>query len=53
MADNYLEKRYDEYLERREAADKARRAAWKKRLKAYREKNGAGSNTGTGSQIKK
>lgn len=38
MADNYLEKRYDEYLQRRSDAEKAKRAAWKKRLKAYREK---------------
>ena len=31
MADNYLERRYDEYL-----AEKAKRTAWKKRLDAYR-----------------
>ena len=38
MADNYLEKRYDEYLERKAAAEKARRAAWKKQLDAYRKR---------------
>ena len=38
MADNYLEKRYDEYLQRKAAAEKAKRAAWKKRLDAYRRK---------------
>lgn len=36
MADNYLEKRYDEYQARREAERKARNRAWKKRLDAYR-----------------
>lgn len=36
MADNYLEKRYDDYLARKEKAEKARRASWKKRLNAYR-----------------
>ena len=36
MADNYLERRYDEYLERKAAAEKAKRKAWKKRLDAYR-----------------
>lgn len=38
MADNYLEKKYDEYLERKAAAEKARRLAWKKRMDAYRKK---------------
>ena len=36
MADNYLEKRYDEYVARKEAEQKARQRAWKKRLDAYR-----------------
>lgn len=47
MADNYLEKRYDEYLQRRSDAEKAKRAAWKKRLKAYREKMKEKSGTET------
>ena len=38
MADNYLEKKYDEYLARKAAAEKARRLAWKKRMDAYRKK---------------
>lgn len=38
MADNYLEKRYDEYLERKAAAEKAKRKAWKKRMDAYRKR---------------
>ncbi len=38
MADNYLEKKYEEYLDRKAAAEKARRAVWKKRLDAYRKK---------------
>lgn len=38
MADNYLEKKYEEYLARKAAAEKARRLAWKKRMDAYRKK---------------
>ncbi len=38
MADNYLERRYDEYLERKAAAEKAKRTAWKKQLDAYRKR---------------
>lgn len=38
MADNYLERKYDEYLKRKEAAEKAKRVAWKKRMDAYRKK---------------
>lgn len=38
MADNYLEKRYQEYLEKKAAAEKAKRAAWKKRMDTYRKK---------------
>ena len=38
LADNYLEKRYDEYVARKEAEQKARQRAWKKRLDAYRRK---------------
>ena len=38
MADNYLEKRYDEYVARKEAEQKARQRAWKKQLEAYRKK---------------
>ena len=40
MADNYLEKRYDEYVARKEAEQKARQRAWKKRLDAYRSVHG-------------
>lgn len=36
MADNYLERKYEEYLERKAAAEKARRVEWKKRMDAYR-----------------
>lgn len=53
MADNYLEKKYEEYLARKAAAEKARRLAWKKRMDAYRKKladessvNQAGTGTG-------
>jgi len=38
MADNYLERKYEEYLERKAAAEKARRAAWKKRMDDYRKR---------------
>ncbi len=53
MADNYLEKKYEEYLARKAAAEKDRRLAWKKRMDAYRKKladessgNQAGAGTG-------
>ncbi len=38
MADNYLERKYQDYLSRRETAEKARKKAWKKRMDAYRKK---------------
>ena len=38
MADNYLERKYEEYLERKAAAEKAKRTAWKKRMDAYRKR---------------
>lgn len=38
MADNYLERKYEEYLEMKAAAEKAKRIAWKKRMDAYRKK---------------
>ncbi len=38
MADNYLERKQEEYLARKAAADKAKRLAWKKRMDAYRKK---------------
>lgn len=46
MADNYLEKKYEDMLERRSKEQKARQTAWKKRMDAYRkrlekEKNGS------------
>lgn len=38
MADNYLEKKHEQYLARKAAAEKAKAIAWKKRLDAYRKK---------------
>ena len=38
MADNYLENKFDAYLERKAAAEKAKKAAWRKRMDAYRKK---------------
>lgn len=38
MADNYLERKYEAYQERKATAEKAKRTAWKKRLDAYRRK---------------
>lgn len=38
MADNYLERKYDEYIARKASAEKARKLAWKKRMDAYRKK---------------
>lgn len=54
MADNYLEKRYDEYLERKTAAEKAKRKAWKKRMDAYRKRlSGAAPADNTTTNTKK
>lgn len=54
MADNYLEKRYDEYLERKAAAEKAKRKAWKKRMDAYRKRlSGAAPADNTTTNTKK
>ena len=38
MADNYLERKYEAYQERKATAEKAKRAVWKKRMDAYRKK---------------
>ncbi len=37
MADNFLENRYNEYLKQKAAKEQAKKAAWKKRLKAYQD----------------
>lgn len=36
MADNYLENRYEEYLERKRKKEAEQRAAFRKRLEKYR-----------------
>ena len=36
MADNYLENRYGEYLERKQKKESLRKAAFRKRLEEYR-----------------
>ncbi len=36
MADNYLENRYEEYLERKRKKESLRKAAFRKRLEEYR-----------------
>ncbi len=38
MADNYIENKFAQLQERREKEKKARQAAWKKRMDAYRKK---------------
>lgn len=38
MADNFLERQYEEYLAGKAAREKARRLKWQKQLKAYKEK---------------
>lgn len=38
MADNFLEKQYDEYLRQKAAKEAAKRVAWRKRLQAYKAK---------------
>lgn len=38
MADNYLEKKYEELQARKAKEQRARQTAWKKRMDAYRKK---------------
>ncbi|MGM9735858.1 MAG: hypothetical protein ACI3ZL_05555 [Candidatus Cryptobacteroides sp.] len=38
MADNYIENKFEQLQARREKEKKARQAAWKKRMDAYRKK---------------
>jgi len=38
MADNYLEKKYEELQERKAKEQRARQFAWKKRMDAYRKR---------------
>lgn len=36
MADNYLERQYDAYLEKKAKSETAKKAAWRKQLAAYK-----------------
>ena len=38
MADNYLEKKYEELQARKAKEQRARQIAWKKRMEAYRKR---------------
>lgn len=38
MADNYIENQYDDYLKQKAKKEAAKRAVWRKRLQAYKEK---------------
>ncbi len=38
MADNYIEKKFEELQARKAKEQRARQAAWKKRMDAYRKK---------------
>lgn len=38
MADNYLEKKYEDLQARKAREQRLRQAAWKKRMEAYRKK---------------
>lgn len=59
MADNYLEKKYEDLQARKAKEQRLRQAAWKKRMDAYRKKmeseagTGTGTGTGTGSGVMK
>ena len=47
MADNYLEKKYEELQARKAKEQRAKQIAWKKRMDAYRKKLAALSDVGT------
>ena len=36
MADNYLERQYEDYLAQKAAKEKAQKLAWQKQLRAYK-----------------
>lgn len=38
MADNYLEKKYEEFQARKAKEQRARQIAWRKRMDAYRKR---------------
>lgn len=38
MADNYVEKQYEAYLAKKEAKERAKKAEFRRQLKAYKEK---------------
>ena len=38
MADNYLEKKFEDMQARRSKEERARQLAWKKRMEAYRKR---------------
>lgn len=38
MADNYLEKKYEQLQERKAKEQRARQIAWKKRMEVYRKR---------------
>lgn len=38
MADNYLEKKYEEFQARKAKEQRLKQIAWKKRMEAYRKK---------------
>ena len=46
MADNYLEKKYEEFQARKAKEQRAKQIAWKKRMDAYRKKLAALSDVG-------
>ena len=47
MADNYLEKKYEELQARKAKEQRAKQIAWKKRMDAYRKKLATLSDVGT------
>ena len=48
MADNYLEKRFEDMQARRAKEERAKQVAWKKRMDAYRKKLEQSSPDGKG-----
>ena len=41
MADNYLERQYEDYLAQKAAKEKAKKLAWQKQLRAYKARRAA------------
>ncbi|MGN0214657.1 MAG: hypothetical protein ACI4AH_07625 [Muribaculaceae bacterium] len=53
MADNYLERQYEDYLAQKAAKEKAKKLAWQKQLRAYKARLAAQKHADTSAETAK